>query len=125
MLDYRNIGTQLEGHYQRLNLTQEDVSLCFLPLSHVFERAWTAYVLYKGATNCYLQNVAHFCEALAEVRPNVMCAVPRFYEKIFSVIHEKSLKRRWYARFFYLGCQYWAKMAVCRQQQHQPSWMLK
>lgn len=53
---------------------------------------WTAYVLYKGATNCYLQDVAHVREALAEVRPTVMCAVPRFYEKIFSAIHEKVAK---------------------------------
>ncbi|MFA0108251.1 AMP-binding protein, partial [Vibrio splendidus] len=35
MLDYTNIGYQLEGHDERLSLTKDDVSLCFLPLSHV------------------------------------------------------------------------------------------
>ncbi len=126
MLDYRNIGAQLEGHDQRLNLTQEDVSLCFLPLSHVFERAWTVYVLYKGATNCYLQDVAHVREALAEVRPTVMCAVPRFYEKIFSAIHEKVAKAPLVRKvLFTWAVNMGAKMAVCRQQQRQPSWMLK
>ena len=43
MLDYRNVASQLEGHDKRLTLSHNDVSLCFLPLSHVFERAWTLY----------------------------------------------------------------------------------
>ncbi len=81
MLDYANISAQLEGHDERLSLTEDDVSLCFLPLSHVFERAWTFYVLYKGATNCYLQDTMQVRDALSEVRPTVMSAVPRFYEK--------------------------------------------
>ncbi|EEW07231.1 AMP-dependent synthetase/ligase [Vibrio mimicus] len=126
MLDYRNIGAQLEGHDQRLNLTQDDVSLCFLPLSHVFERAWTAYVLYKGATNCYLHDVSHVRDALGEVRPTVMCAVPRFYEKIFSAIHEKVAKAPFIRKvLFTWAVNMGAKMAVCRQQQRQPSWLLK
>lgn len=126
MLDYRNIGAQLEGHDLRLNLTEEDVSLCFLPLSHVFERAWTTYVLYKGATNCYLQDVAHVREALGEVRPTVMCAVPRFYEKIFSAIHEKVAKAPLIRKvLFTWAVNMGAKMAACGQQQRQPSWLLK
>lgn len=39
MLDYYNMAAQLYLHDQRLKLTDEDVSLSFLPLSHVFERA--------------------------------------------------------------------------------------
>lgn len=40
MLDYRSIATQLHLHDERLSLSEEDVSMSFLPLSHVFERAW-------------------------------------------------------------------------------------
>ncbi|WP_157487866.1 AMP-binding protein, partial [Grimontia celer] len=80
MLDYSNIGYQLEGHDERLSLTKDDVSLCFLPLSPVFERAWTFYVLYKGATTCYLQDTMQVRDALSDVKPTVMSAVPRFYE---------------------------------------------
>lgn len=126
MLDYANIGAQLEGHDQRLNLTKDDVSLCFLPLSHVFERAWTFYVLYKGATNCYLHDVSHVREALTEVRPTVMCAVPRFYEKIFSAIHEKVARAPFHRKvMFTWAVNMGAKMAACHQEHRKPSWLLK
>lgn len=126
MLDYRNLGAQLEGHDQRLNLSENDVSLCFLPLSHVFERSWSCYVLYKGATNCYLQDVLQVRDALGEVRPTVMCAVPRFYEKIFSAIHEKVAKAPFHRKaLFTWAVNMGAKMALCRQERRQPSWMLQ
>lgn len=126
MLDYANIGAQLEGHDLRLSLTQEDVSLCFLPLSHVFERAWTFYVLYKGATNCYLQDTMQVRDALSEVRPTVMCVVPRFYEKIFSAIHEKVARAPFLRKvLFTWAVNMGAKMSLCQQQNRQPSLLLK
>ncbi|MCG9680041.1 long-chain fatty acid--CoA ligase [Vibrio sp. Isolate24] len=126
MLDYRNIAAQLEGHDSRLSLTQDDVSLCFLPLSHVFERAWTFYVLYRGATNCYLQDTMQVREALSEVRPTVMCAVPRFYEKIFSAIHEKVAKAPMIRKvLFTWAVNMGAKMAACAQEGREPSLVLK
>lgn len=126
MLDYANIGSQLEGHDTRLSLSELDVSLCFLPLSHVFERAWTFYVLYKGATNCYLQDTMQVRDALSEVQPTVMCAVPRFYEKIFSAIHEKVAKAPFIRKvLFTWAVNMGAKMAVCHQEGRKPSLMLK
>ncbi|EGA71892.1 long-chain acyl-CoA synthetase [Vibrio sinaloensis DSM 21326] len=126
MLDYANIGAQLEGHDQRLSLSEDDVSLCFLPLSHVFERAWTFYVLYKGATNCYLQDTMQVRDALADVRPTVMSAVPRFYEKIFSAIHEKVAKAPFIRKvLFTWAVNMGAKMAACHQEGRNPSFALK
>lgn len=89
MLDYANVAAQLDVHDQVLALSPDDVSLAFLPLSHVFERAWSYYVLHRGAVNCYLSNPLQVRDALAEVKPTVMCAVPRFYEKIHGAIHDK------------------------------------
>ncbi|ANW23967.1 long-chain fatty acid--CoA ligase [Vibrio coralliilyticus] len=126
MLDYGNVAAQLEGHDARLSLSQDDVSLCFLPLSHVFERAWTFYVLYRGATNCYLQDTMQVREALSEVQPTVMCAVPRFYEKIFSAIHEKVSKAPMIRKvLFTWAVNMGAKMAACDQEGRQPSFILK
>ncbi|ERB62669.1 long-chain fatty acid--CoA ligase [Vibrio coralliilyticus OCN008] len=126
MLDYGNVAAQLEGHDARLSLSQDDVSLCFLPLSHVFERAWTFYVLYRGATNCYLQDTMQVREALSEVQPTVMCAVPRFYEKIFSAIHEKVSKAPMIRKvLFTWAVNMGAKMAACDQEGRQPSLILK
>ncbi|MBS9927693.1 long-chain fatty acid--CoA ligase [Vibrio alginolyticus] len=126
MLDYANIAAQLEGHDQRLSLSQSDVSLCFLPLSHVFERAWTFYVLYKGATNCYLQDTMQVRDALSQVRPTVMCAVPRFYEKIFSAIHEKVSRAPIHRKIMFTwAVNMGAKMAACHQEKRQPSLLLR
>ena len=66
----------------------DDVSLCFLPLSHVFERAWTFYVLYRGAVNAYCEDPKNVGELLPQVRPTLMCAVPRFYEKAYAKVQE-------------------------------------
>ena len=126
MLDYQNIGAQLKGHDERLSLSESDVSLCFLPLSHVFERAWTFYVLYKGATNCYLQDTMQVRDALGEIRPTVMSAVPRFYEKIFSAIHERVSKAPVHRKvLFTWAVNMGAKMAQCRQDNVQPSFILR
>ncbi|WP_422641346.1 AMP-dependent synthetase/ligase [Xenorhabdus beddingii] len=92
MLDYRNIAAQLYLHDQRLTLTQQDVSLSFLPLSHIFERAWSYYVMHTGALNVYLTDTNLVREAMVDVRPTVMCSVPRFYEKVHSAILEKVSK---------------------------------
>ncbi|OHX64206.1 AMP-dependent synthetase/ligase [Flammeovirga pacifica] len=92
MLDYVNFISQFEAHSELVDFTEKDVNLSFLPLSHVFERTWSMYVFYNGATNCYLEDVKLIKEALVEAKPHVMCAVPRFYEKIFSAIHDKVAK---------------------------------
>lgn len=126
MLDYANIAAQLRGHDERLSLSESDVSLCFLPLSHVFERAWTFYVLYKGGTNCYLQDTMQVRDALGEIRPTVMSAVPRFYEKIFSAIHERVSKAPVHRKILFTwAVNMGAKMAQCRQDNVEPSFLLK
>ncbi|MDD1781651.1 long-chain fatty acid--CoA ligase [Enterovibrio sp. ZSDZ35] len=89
MLDYANVAAQVESHDMVLGISEHDVSLAFLPLSHVFERCWTFYVLHHGATNCYLSDTNGIRDALQEIKPTVMAAVPRFYEKIYSAVHEK------------------------------------
>ncbi|MPW36947.1 long-chain fatty acid--CoA ligase [Vibrio sp. B1Z05] len=126
MLDYANFASQLEGHVARLNLSKDDVSLCFLPLSHVFERAWTMFVLFTGATNAYLVDTMQVRDALGEVKPTVMCAVPRFYEKIFSAIHEKvshsSIAKK---AMFTWAVNTGARIALCKQEQRKPSYLLK
>jgi long-chain acyl-CoA synthetase len=70
-------------------VTERDRSLCFLPLSHAYERAWTFYILSKGAQNFYLGDPKHVLEAMREVRPTCMVSVPRLYEKIYSTARHK------------------------------------
>jgi long-chain acyl-CoA synthetase len=79
-------------HDQRLNVNSTDVSLCFLPLSHVFERMWSYYLLHRGAVNVFLENPKEVINTLAEVKPTVMCTVPRFFDKTWAGIQEEASK---------------------------------
>ncbi|WP_373567274.1 AMP-dependent synthetase/ligase [Xenorhabdus yunnanensis] len=101
MLDYRNIASQLYLHDQRLTLTNQDVSLCFLPLSHIFERAWSYYVMHTAALNVYLTDTNFVREAMSDVCPTVMCSVPRFYEKIHSAILDKVSRAPFWRRMIF------------------------
>lgn len=92
MLDYANLAHQLETHDLSLNVTDQDVSLSFLPFSHIFERAWAAYILHRGAILCYLEDTNQVRSALTEICPTLMCAVPRFYEKIYAAVLDKVQK---------------------------------
>ncbi len=65
------------------------VSLCFLPLSHIFERAWTYGILYYGLENHYCHDTKQIVEFFGEVRPHIMCTVPRVWEKVYGTIYDK------------------------------------
>ena len=95
MLDHANLGAAMKLHDRRLSLGPDDVSLCMLPLCHIFERAWTYYVLYRGALNVYLRDPQTVVKAIGEVRPTLMCSVPRVYEKAYAGIHGKVAKASW------------------------------
>ncbi len=92
MLDYTNIQSALEINASEVGLKESDVSLAFLPLSHVFERIWTFNVLLWGAENSYLKDPARIQKALTDTKPTVMCAVPRLYEKIHTTMMNKVEK---------------------------------
>jgi len=89
MLDYANIQAALAVNKDRVPLDETDVSLAFLPLSHVFERIWCFNVLTWGAENTYLKDPARVQKALTDTQPTVMCAVPRLYEKIHTTMMNK------------------------------------
>ena len=89
MLTHDNFNEAFRIHDVRLNISRNDHSLAFLPLSHVFERCWTLYVLYKGVKNSYLGDPKDILSALGEVKPTMMCSVPRLYQKAYHTILAK------------------------------------
>ncbi|EGD33450.1 long-chain fatty acid--CoA ligase [Capnocytophaga sp. oral taxon 338] len=93
LIDYENVAYQLINHDERLTVKEGNVSMSFLPLSHVYERLWLAYVLHKGVINCYLDDTNRVAEALKEVKPHYMCVVPRLLEKIYTKIYENVGKQ--------------------------------
>lgn len=126
MLTYENLAYQMLGHSQRLEVDDTDSSLSFLPLTHVYERAWTSFCLYKAIVVYYLEDTNLVREALAEVRPTLMCAVPRFYEKIFATVHDKADASSFAKRMlFKLAVKTGRRVLTLKEQNRKPSFLLK
>lgn len=90
MLHHSNYLEAMRIHDIRLPMvTDKDSSMCFLPLTHIFEKAWTYYCLHKGVKIAVNQDPKKIQETLPEVHPTLMCNVPRFWEKVYVGVHEK------------------------------------
>ena len=72
-----------------LEYTDRDVTLNFLPLTHVFERGWTYWGLAVGAVQAVNLRPQDVAQSLREVRPTCMSSVPRFWEKVYQGVKEK------------------------------------
>lgn len=91
MLTHRNFLSNIEAALQVLPLGPSDVHLSFLPLSHVFERMAGYYtMLAGGARVAFAESIDKVAENLLEIRPTVLIAVPRFYEKVKARIDEMA-----------------------------------
>jgi long-chain acyl-CoA synthetase len=82
VLTHANFFHQFRAVDERFDVGVRDRSLCFLPLSHAYERTWSYYVFRQGAENAYLADPKDVVRCLPEVRPTAMVSVPRFYEKV-------------------------------------------
>lgn len=90
MLTHGNFNKSFGAHFDffKFKNFQNEHSLAFLPLTHVFERSWTLLCLYGGAKVSFLENTKLIASTLTEVKPTMMCAVPRFYQKIYAGVNE-------------------------------------
>ena len=90
MLHHFNYREALHIHDVRLPfMTDQDVSMNFLPLTHVFEKAWTYLCIHKGVQICINLRPADIQTTIKEIRPTLMCSVPRFWEKVYAGVQEK------------------------------------
>lgn len=90
MLYHYNYLEAMRIHDIRLTMVSDkDLSMCFLPLTHIFEKAWVCYCLHKGVTVAINQDPKRITETLPQVRPTLMCNVPRFWEKVYAGVHDK------------------------------------
>ncbi len=87
MLNHSSFNEGMRIHTLLLtSITEHDTSVAFLPLSHVFERLWSYFCIYKGVT-IYLNTISdHIQQTLQDVRPSLMCSVPRFWEKVYIAV---------------------------------------
>ena len=87
MLTHSNFNAAMLAHGMRLTYVDDnDVSLSFLPLSHIFELGWTMFCLIHGLVVAINYNPHEIQRAVKEISPNCMCSVPRFWEKVYTAI---------------------------------------
>ena len=95
ILTHSNFDAAFEMHDRRLtSLSEKDTSLSFLPLSHIFEKAWSYYCLYKSIQVFINHDPRDITTSLREVHPTCMCAVPRFWEKAYTLIQDKMSRQK-------------------------------
>jgi long-chain acyl-CoA synthetase len=83
MLTHGNLASNISCSMEAFGLGSEDeVSLSFLPLSHVTARHVDFALLYRGVVLAYCPDLGQLAQALTEVRPTIFVGVPRVYEKI-------------------------------------------
>jgi long-chain acyl-CoA synthetase len=90
MLTHSNLTQNVRWSLTQIPIIENsDLFLSFLPLSHVFERTATYYIcLNKGCTIAFAQSLELLAKNMMEVKPTVMCCVPRLLERI----HDKAMK---------------------------------
>jgi long-chain acyl-CoA synthetase len=83
MLTHGNMASNIACSMEAFGFgTKDEVSISFLPLSHVTARHVDFALLYRGVVLAYCPDISQLAQALSEVRPNIFIAVPRVYEKI-------------------------------------------
>src|SRR6266571_8683180 len=86
MLTHGNFASNVNATLQIIPFSDSDVTLSFLPLTHVFERMVEFAYLSAGATIAYAESIDAVAQNLGEIRPTVMASVPRLFEKVHARI---------------------------------------
>jgi long-chain acyl-CoA synthetase len=105
MLTQRNLVSNMMASGKSFDVTPQDAILSFLPLSHSFERIFDYLFFWWGASTAYAEDTDKVAENMLEVRPTIMAAVPRFYEKVYSKIRKSVAEQKPWKR----GLFEWAR----------------
>ena len=90
MLTHDNFIANVRSITAGLPISPRDVSLSVLPLSHIFERTVFYVFCYVGVSVHYATSFDQIGEFLREVKPTIMTAVPRLFEKVYHRIVKKG-----------------------------------
>jgi len=90
-LSHGNLSSNVLNSMEGFEVGPGQISISFLPLSHVTARHADFALLYRGVTLAYCPFFEQLPQTLAEVSPTVFVAVPRVYEKIHSQVEQKVI----------------------------------
>jgi long-chain acyl-CoA synthetase len=93
MLTHTNICSNVSDSCVNFDMKPGvDVAVSFLPLAHIYGRTMDYVLLFGGITIAYVEDINALPQALLEVHPTVMAAVPRVFEKMYARIMEQGSK---------------------------------
>ena len=93
MLTHANFCSNVADSCSELTLyPATDLAISFLPLAHVYGRMLDYLYIFNGCPVAYVEVVESVAQALLEIRPTVLAAVPRFFEKIYARLMEQGSK---------------------------------
>lgn len=92
-ISHANYDAAMEAHLKYLtNVSDKDLSMAFLPMSHILEKAWGYFCLTKGIRMAINEDPRIIQDTIQEVHPTCMTCVPRFWEKVYAGVKEKIAK---------------------------------
>ena len=105
MLSHANILQNAETAATVAELSEDDLFLSFLPLSHSFERTAGYYMtMLVGATVAFSRSLQQVKSDLQDIKPTALISVPRLYEQIDDRLHASLSQRpRWIQKLFQLA----------------------
>jgi long-chain acyl-CoA synthetase len=112
MLTHDNLVSNVLSSNKNVPLNYgKDIALSFLPICHVFERMILYLYQYCGVSVYFAESIEKLSENAQDIKPNVMTAVPRLYEKIYDKIYAKGedltgLKKKLFFWAVNLGLKY-------------------
>jgi long-chain acyl-CoA synthetase len=93
MLTHANFSSNVADSCEHIQLLPgKDLAVSFLPLAHVYGRMLDYLYLFQGCPIAYVDVVENVGQALVEVHPTIIAAVPRFFEKIYARLMEQGSK---------------------------------
>ncbi|MCB0377059.1 MAG: long-chain fatty acid--CoA ligase [Bdellovibrionales bacterium] len=124
LLSHQQIYSGVSDVFPLLGVTHNDVTLTFLPFSHVLGRMelWGSY--FCGYTLGYAESVDRIRRNLPQIQPTVIVGVPRIFEKIYYGIQAQVEISETRLKIFNQALQVGMEMAQCRREHRAPSMAL-
>lgn len=116
MLTNKNFLANIRTTKKAIKITEDDIFLSFLPLSHVLERTLGSYLpMLSGASIYYAENIKKLADNLSEVKPTILISVPKIFERIYEKIWAGiNSKNKYLKNFFFWSLQnknsFWTKV---------------
>ena len=116
MLTHNNFVENAKAGLARFNFHHDDNAIVFLPLAHSFERLANYAYMCAGLKISYAESIDRLAANMRDVKPTIVCAVPRFFERVYSKLLDNAARSSYSKKvFIHYGVRVakkWARLKV-------------